>query len=94
MVLSAGLKQISNLAFSECHDLMTVTIPQSVESIGDGAFLHCENLSKVYVNSDVPPLCGYVAFFNTNATLYVPRGAHDVYASAPGWRDFSNIMEM
>lgn len=92
--LSSGMQSVSSLAFSECHDLQSVIIPQSIKTIGEGAFLHCENLSEVYVNSDVPPLCGYVAFFNTTATLYVPRGAHDVYASAPGWRDFSNIMEM
>ena len=94
VVLSAGLQQISNLAFSECHDLVSVVIPQSVRSIGDGAFLHCGSLAEVRVESITPPQCGYVAFFNTNATLYVPRGTLDAYASAPGWRDFSNIMEI
>lgn len=94
VVFSSGMQHISSLTFSECHDLVTVVIPQSVRSIGDGAFLHCGNLAEVRVESITPPQCGYVAFFNTNATLYVPRGTLDAYASAPGWRDFSNIMEI
>ncbi len=93
VVLSSGMQHVSSLTFSECHDLVTVTIPQSMKSIGDGAFLHCENLSEVYVGAVTPPQCGYVAFFNTTATLYVPHGTLDDYASAPGWRDFPNIME-
>ena len=93
VTLPERLQKVSTLAFAECPDLVEVTIPQSVTSIGDGAFLHCYKLSKVRVMATIPPSCGYIAFFNIDATLYVPQGLRGVYASARGWSDFKTIIE-
>ena len=93
VTLSEGLSHVSTLAFADCPDLTTVTIPQSVTSIGDAAFLHCDQLTSVRVRSVRPPQCGYIAFFNTHATLYVPVGSREAYASARGWSDFKTIVE-
>lgn len=93
VVLPSHLSQISTLAFSDCPDLTSVVIPQSVATIGDGAFLHCCKLSDIHVRNMTPPQCGYIAFFGTSATLYVPRGTREDYAFAYGWRDFKTIIE-
>ena len=37
-------------AFSSCSSLTSVTIPDSVISIGEGAFLNCENLTEISVS--------------------------------------------
>ena len=93
VTLSAGMSHISTLAFADCPDLAEVTLPQGLSSVGDGAFLHCPRLQAVHVQSITPPQCGYIAFFNTTATLYVPHGSRDAYAASYGWCDFKMIVE-
>lgn len=38
-------------AFSGHSDLASITIPSTIQSIGEGAFLECDGLKKVYVSS-------------------------------------------
>lgn len=42
---------ISMYAFSGHSDLASITIPSTIQSIGEGAFLECDGLKKVYVSS-------------------------------------------
>ena len=42
---------ISMYAFSGHSDLASITIPSTIQSIGDDAFLDCDGLKKVYVSS-------------------------------------------
>lgn len=42
---------ISMYAFSGCSDLASITIPSTIQSIGEDAFLECDGLKKVYVSS-------------------------------------------
>ena len=42
---------ISMYAFSWRSDLASITIPSTIQSIGDDAFLECNGLKKVYVSS-------------------------------------------
>ena len=42
---------ISMYAFSRRSDLASITIPSTIQSIDDGAFLKCDGLKKVYVSS-------------------------------------------
>ena len=41
VVIKDGVKNIGYLAFNGCSSLTTVTIPNSVTSIGSGAFATC-----------------------------------------------------
>lgn len=42
---------ISMYAFSGHSDLASITIPSTIQSIGEGAFFECNGLKKVYVSS-------------------------------------------
>ena len=44
---------IENRAFTECTNLMSVTIPTSVTSIKDGAFFGCSRLTSVMIPDSV-----------------------------------------
>ena len=46
--LSENLSSIGITAFSNCHQLIDITIPESVTTIGKNAFLYCGNLEKFY----------------------------------------------
>ena len=52
-VNTAYVKFISSLAFHRCYSLTTITIPDSVTSIGEGAFATCTNLASVTIGNGV-----------------------------------------
>ena len=47
--ISVGVTSIGERAFFNNKTVKTITIPPTVEKIGDDAFLECENLERVYV---------------------------------------------
>ena len=55
------LKKIPNGAFSGWYNLKTITIPESVDSIGDYAFDRCNELNYLIIPSSVKWV-GYMAF--------------------------------
>lgn len=48
---NAVVTAISMYAFSGRSDLASITIPSTIQSIGEDAFLECDGLKKVYVSS-------------------------------------------
>ena len=49
--IKEGTKWISNDAFSDCNNLTSIIIPQSVQNIGVGAFSYCSGLTSVVWNA-------------------------------------------
>lgn len=96
---------IGNYAFDKCTGLTSVTItasainlPNSVTTIGDFAFDKCTSLISLYANSPTPinlSLNSNTSYtgFNADIILYVPTGSKSLYAAAPVWKDFKNIVE-
>lgn len=84
---------LGNNSFRYCIGLNSVVIPSSVTTIGYGAFDDCTSLTSVFVRHEEPEYFGYVFSNRENATLYVPYGCKNAYATAQYWKEFKNIAE-
>lgn len=94
------LKTIGVLSFYETG-LSSITIPESVDSIGTSAFRNCANLTTVKVLRKEPLKIKESVFFNDTDTVYtfdqatlcVPKGTKVKYQEADVWKNFKNIVE-
>lgn len=85
---------IANDAFSDCTSLTSVTIPNTIQSIGEYAFQGCTKLKSVKVQWLTPLAIDANVFEDvdlTKVTLYVLSGYNSVYAAADVWKDFGKI---
>ncbi len=72
-----------------------MTIPNSVTSIGDGAFDYCLMLRNLTSLAVEPPTCGIGAFKyvdKTSCQLLVPEESINKYKTADQWKEFLNIL--
>ena len=65
-----GLKQINEHAFGKRRGITSVTIPDSVTSIGWGAFYKCDSLTSVTIGNGVTSIGGY-AFYSCDSLTSV-----------------------
>ena len=84
------MRTINNYIFSGCTSLLSITIPNSVTTIGEGAFEYCTNLNLVI--SEILTPFDVNAFSQFDATLVVPKGSRANYKSVSGW-DFAFTFE-
>ena len=86
--------------FDYCSSLTSLTIPNSVTSIGNCAFRNCSSLTSITLNSTTPPSIirhsyydGYVfEGVDNSISIYVPCDCVDAYWGSD-WSYFSNIQE-
>lgn len=76
IVLKEGTLGIADSAFYNCTGLRSITIPNSVTSIGTAAFESCNNLTNIYI-TDIAAWCNISGLFylmyygSSNKNLYI-----------------------
>ena len=84
-------------AFSGCSGLTSVTIGNSVTSIGKYAFRNCPDLLDVYCYAEDVPSTKSDAFegsYPKYATLHVPDASIDSYKATAPWSSFGKIVAL
>lgn len=80
--------------FEYCSGLISITIPNSVTSIGDFAFRYCDGLKSVISEIINPFEIGENVFSDySKPTLTVPYGTKSKYQATNYWNKFTNIVE-
>ncbi|MCR5849454.1 MAG: leucine-rich repeat domain-containing protein [Bacteroidaceae bacterium] len=91
-------KFINSGAFNNCRNLTSITIPNSMTSIGNEAFANCPELSDVYCFAkEVPSTSSYDIFHDSlieYATLHVLSSAIEQYKSQFPWYGFGSIIPL
>lgn len=96
--LPPNVISIDYSAFKGCTGLISFTIPSTVTYISYYAFQGCSGLTSIYANSTSPidltnSNMVFDAVNKTNCSIYVPYATKGLYTVAPGWKDFTNIVE-
>ena len=74
-----------------CSSLTSITIPNSVTSIGERAFEVCSGLQEVKVLASTPPFAYDDTFSNYNIPLYAPEESISDYQSTNPWSKFASF---
>lgn len=70
ILLPNSLKTIEDSAFSQCHNLTNITLPQDLISIGKNAFYDCKSLKKILFPNSLKTIESF-AFTNCSNLTYV-----------------------
>lgn len=80
--LPSTLKVIERGVFWRCAAPEEITIPASVEKIGDYAFYGCVNLNHIY-NYATKPQAITLMLDNFNTVIHVPAASVNLYKKHP-----------
>ncbi len=71
LVLTDGIEKMSSYAFYNCSSLISITIPNSVTSIGESAFYNCSSLQNVYYDGTIEEWCNITfSSYDSNPMYY------------------------
>ena len=97
VTIPESVTSIDKYAFYGCSSLTSIILPSSVTNIGINAFQACSGLLSITCLADTPPTAYTSTFDSVDkslCTLYVKKNTASLYASATGWSDFANIVEI
>ena len=102
LVFNAALERVGKSSFTDLENLQSITFRLRDKGTGKigfdyNSFTNTPKLKDVYVEDATPFEFSFDAdedaFYPARYTLHVPRGSKELYAAAPGWKEFGKIVE-
>lgn len=89
-----NVTEIQHDSFNNCDRMTSITLPDSITTIGDNAFEHCSSLTDIYVNSLIPPEIGDDIFDDCENlfTIHVPEESLDLYMNDEKWKEYISYL--
>ena len=93
VVRSDYVKTIGTNAFKDTA-ITDFYLPETLTSIGDGAFSGCSKLLQIFMLGKTPPTIGDAVFDGDNmlTAINVPSESVDAYKAADGWKDYASLI--
>ena len=91
----AGVTSIGLYAFYDCQNLVNITVPESVTSIGDHALQCGSSTSKVTITmlgATPPAISATTMQYDNIASIVVPAGASAAYTAAANWSNYAALI--
>ncbi len=85
-----GATAVPNNAFSDCTELESVTLPNTIRVIGDNAFYNCTNLESINLPDSIIDI-GRYAFQNCNSLTTVTTPSSDCYIDYRAFYNCTNL---
>lgn len=85
------VKSLTGSAFTHSDKITSVSLPSTIEKIGDGAFYGASSLQSLSIDATVPPTLGVDAFSkegSENTRIELPEGTANLYKRTAGWDSF------
>ncbi|MEE1003139.1 MAG: leucine-rich repeat domain-containing protein [Acutalibacteraceae bacterium] len=80
-----GTIVIADYAFNYCESLTSITIPESVTSIGKGTFKYCESLTSITIPESVTSIGDHAFYYCKSLTsVTIPDSVTNIYGGAFG----------
>lgn len=92
-IVGDNVTAIEPEVFFWCFGLTRITLGAQVATIGKDVFLKDEALTEVVCRNPVPATGAvFEPAVYANARLIVPKESLEAYSTAPGWKEFKNII--
>jgi hypothetical protein len=97
-IIPETVKSIGEFSFQGLNGLTSITIPASVEYIGDSAFYDCREMVQAYFYPTDPPGAGSGVFSQCYgiklAKIYVPNQSLETYKGRNSpWQIYKDIIK-
>jgi hypothetical protein len=87
----AGVTGIEDRAFAGCGNLIAVSLPESITSIGESVFDASESLETISLSASIPPALD--GDLETSAVIYVPAASVTAYKKAADWEEHADQIQ-
>lgn len=98
VTFGSSLESIARGAFAGT-DISSITLPNTMISIGEEAFAVCNNLTNITIHATTPPSLGVDAFrnmsfggYNETLMIYVPINSVNLYKESTNWDNYIDII--
>lgn len=86
IVFSDSVESIGDYAFSDCENLVNISIPNNVTRIGEWAFLNCSNLKKIKLSKNITQIKSGTFFECYNLKeIDIPNGVETLGSESFAW---------
>lgn len=91
-VVITGGSKVLNFAFWNCKSIQSITLPESITSMGSSLFYGCSKLQSITIKAKTPPAIqsGSLSDLPSGCKIYIPAESVDAYKSATNWSASAN----